>query len=189
MTSIKQIEANRRNAFRSTGPTSLEGKERSRRNAYRHGLTAETVVATVEDAEDYEAFQLAVASEYNAETATEREFVLRLASLLWRLRRATAIETALFERVLDQGVPSSQTVEATNEAHSTPRKPSPGAIANCFLHLMALPTCPLDRLSRYEHTLWRQVRQLIFTLRILRRKPEPPRHFPYRPALEESEVE
>ena len=54
MSSLKQIEANRRNALKSTGPTTPEGKERSRCNAVRHGLTAETVIAALEDAEDYE---------------------------------------------------------------------------------------------------------------------------------------
>ena len=97
MTSLKQIEANRRNALKSTGPTTPEGKERSRRNALRHGLTAETVIAALEDAEDYQAFEAAVIADYDAESAVERELVLRLASVLWRLRRATGIETALFE--------------------------------------------------------------------------------------------
>ncbi len=54
MTSARQIAANRRNAAKSTGPKSAKGKERSRRNALRHGLTAETVINALEDAEDYE---------------------------------------------------------------------------------------------------------------------------------------
>ena len=99
MSSLRQIEANRRNALNSTGPTTPEGKERSRRNALRHGLTAETVIAALEDCEDYQAFEAAVIADYDAETAVERELVLRLASVLWRLRRATGIETALFESV------------------------------------------------------------------------------------------
>jgi hypothetical protein len=97
MTSPKQIEANRRNALHSTGPATDAGKQRSRRNAIRHGLTAETVITTLEDEEDYKAFELSVTSGYDAPTAVERELVLRLASLLWRLRRATAIDTGLLQ--------------------------------------------------------------------------------------------
>src|SRR3989440_9733925 len=97
MTSYKQIEANRRNARRSTGPITAEGKLRSRQNAVRHGLTAETVIGALEDAEDYKAFEAAVIADYDAQSAVERELVLRLASLLWRIRRATTIETGLFE--------------------------------------------------------------------------------------------
>jgi hypothetical protein len=96
MTTFRQIEANRRNALRSTGPRTEEGKRRSRLNAARHGLTAETVVQNLEDAEDYKAFEATIIADYGAETAVARELVLRLASLLWRLRRATAIETDLF---------------------------------------------------------------------------------------------
>ena len=97
MISPFRIQANRRNALRSTGPKTEEGKQRSRENALRHGLTAETIVASLEDAEDYKAFEAVIVSDYCAETAVARELVLRLASVLWRLRRATAIETQLFE--------------------------------------------------------------------------------------------
>jgi hypothetical protein len=60
-------------------------------------LTAETVVVALEDIEDYQAFEAAVAVDYEAGTAVQRELVLRLASLLWRMRRATAIETDLLQ--------------------------------------------------------------------------------------------
>ena len=97
MSSLRQIEANRRNARLSTGPVTEEGKEKSRRNALRHGLTAETVIHALEDAEDYAAFEMAVTADFDAQSAVERELVLRLASLLWRLRRVTAIEAGLFQ--------------------------------------------------------------------------------------------
>ena len=97
MTTLKQIEANRRNALKSTGPVTDDGKRRSRRNAIRHGLTAETVIAVLEDPEDYKAFERSITADFDAQTAVERELVLRLASLLWRLRRTTAIETGLLE--------------------------------------------------------------------------------------------
>jgi hypothetical protein len=96
MTSFRQLQANRHNARKSTGPITEEGKQRSRCNAVRHGLTAETVIGALEDAEDYKAFEAAVIADYEAQSAVERELVLRLASLLWRLRRATTLETGLF---------------------------------------------------------------------------------------------
>jgi hypothetical protein len=87
--SSRQIAANRRNALKSTAPKTLEGKERSRCNAVRHDLTVETVIASLEDTEDYHAFEATVIADYDAQTAVECELVLRIASLLWRLRRTT----------------------------------------------------------------------------------------------------
>jgi hypothetical protein len=80
-------------AAKSTGPVTEEGKRSSRCNAVRHGLTAETVIGALEDAQDYQAFKAAIVGDYDAQSAVERELVLRLASLLWRLRRATATES------------------------------------------------------------------------------------------------
>ncbi len=96
MSSFRKIEANRRNARLSTGPVTEAGR-RSRQNAVRHGLTAETVIDALEDAQDYATFELAVLAEYDAQSVVERELVFRLAILLSRLRRATGIESGLFK--------------------------------------------------------------------------------------------
>jgi hypothetical protein len=194
MTSFRQIEANRRNASKSTGPITEEGKQRSRCNAVRHGLTAETVIGTLEDAEDYKAYEAAIIADYDAQSAVERELVLRLASLLWRLRRATTMETGLFEIQADhlsefrqaRNVnPSSRKAlyalfgrdretEPSSEPTSADRAIDPTAeLARCFLRLANLPNFALDRLSRYEAFLWRQVGQILFALDALdRRKPQ-----------------
>ena len=114
MTSLRQIESNRRNAQKSTGPKTDDGKARASRSAVRHGLTAETVIKLLEDPDDYRAFEQAVTADYDAETAVERELVLRLASLLWRLRRATAIETGLLQ--IQHRLPSHPANQPTRDA-------------------------------------------------------------------------
>jgi hypothetical protein len=210
MTSFKQIAANRRNASKSTGPTTEEGKQRSRCNAVRHGITAETVIGALEDAQDYKAFESAITADYDAQSAVERELVLRLASLLWRLRRATAMETGLFEIQADHlsqirneryvapesreivyvfghsysaNADNAPSLSVTMGESETPpcsdRRPAARTgnpsvdIARYFLRLTNLPNFALDRLSRYEAALWRQVGQTLFALDALdRRKPQ-----------------
>jgi hypothetical protein len=97
MTSDRQIAANRRNAANSSGPRTAAGKRRSRANALQHGLTAQTIIPGIEDAKSYRNLEAALISDFNPCSAVERQLVLRLASLLWRLQRASVIETGLFE--------------------------------------------------------------------------------------------
>jgi hypothetical protein len=103
--SLNEWATNREDADKSIGPRTGARKQRSSRKALRHGLTAETVIDGVEDTADYRAFEATIVADYDPRTAVERELVLRLASLLWRIRRATAIETDLFRiqaEALDQ---------------------------------------------------------------------------------------
>jgi hypothetical protein len=201
MTSFRQIEANRRNAQFSTGPVTEEGRKKSRQNAVRHGLTAETVIDALEDAEDYAAFEMAVTADYDAQSAVERELVLRLASLLWRLRRETAIESGLFkiqakqllrfrqgrqphynrqkiiESMYQNAVVTEEDLQPDQDELADDSSRSSEAVADqtdnlthSYIRLSNLPTYPLDRLSRYEATLWRQACQTLFTLRCLERR-------------------
>ena len=171
MTSLRQIESNRRNSQRSTGPKTQSGKARSSQNAVRHGLTAETVIGPLEDPADYQAFEQAVTTAYDAETAVERELVLRLASLLWRLRRATSVETGLLE--IQATAPDPALPKLPGEAcevieiFQSGRDSSGRQLARCFLRLADLDNGIFERLGRYEAALWRQVRQTIFTLQHL----------------------
>jgi len=182
MSSLKQVDANRLNALKSTGPKTSEGKGRSRCNAIRHGLTAETVIVGLEDASDYEAFEANVIADYDARSAVERELVLRLASVLWRLRRATGIETSLFESVIKQPNQSEIITRADADLllsllfldpKDRSTKPNTDAfrkrhISQTFVRLTEMPTCPMSRLNCYEYMLWRQARQIVMTLKSLR---------------------
>ena len=66
MATDKQIQANRRNARKSTGPKTEEGKARSRNNALRHGLTAELAVLPHEDPHQYEELRAGFIASHNA---------------------------------------------------------------------------------------------------------------------------
>src|SRR6266511_4147910 len=70
---------------------------RARRRAWRDGLSDQTVVKTLENVRSYRAFERALVGSVDPRSVLELALVHRLASLLWRLRRASAIETGLFE--------------------------------------------------------------------------------------------
>jgi hypothetical protein len=187
MTSFKQIEANRLNALRSTGPRTEEGKQRSRLNALRHGLTATTVVSALENAADYAAFEQSILADYSPQSATARELTSRLASVLWRLRRSTNIETGLLQiqgelmrsreasmplrknrrpewyDELDVAATGDTAVMIVDEASAEPNGLSQ-KLAYCYLQVSRLQFGAFETLSRYETALWRQAAQLIFML-------------------------
>jgi hypothetical protein len=205
MATEKQILANQQNAEHSTGPRTDSGKRRSRRNAIRHGLTAETVIDTLEEAADYRAFERAIKSDYSPQTAIEGQLVSRLASLLWRLRRAVIIESGLlnmqaqtiqspclrptskydgdrlsifrkFLRSNDLEKPMSKQQEVKDDI----RVDSIGAetnqtnanIARSFLRLTSLDNGVVERLGRYETTLWRQTAQILLLLSAIEFRPK-----------------
>src|SRR5215831_7215767 len=72
-------------------------RRRSRRRAWRDGLADQTVVRNVEEVRAYRAFERALVGSVDPRSVLELALVHRLANLLWRLRRASAIETGLFE--------------------------------------------------------------------------------------------
>jgi hypothetical protein len=119
--------------------------------------------------------------------------VLRLASLLWRLRRATTIESGSFkiqakhllqfrqrkqaqqtrqgiiDRLYRNALATEEDMQRDEDTNRSTLDPGPPStvepadpsddLTRSFVRLCNLPTCPLDRLSRYEATLWRQARQ------------------------------
>jgi hypothetical protein len=96
MISEKQLEANRRNAQRSTGPRTGEGKTRSSRNNLRHGLTGHINILPTEDREAHDAFCNELSDSLKPETPMERQLALAIAEDSWRLNRARAIENNMF---------------------------------------------------------------------------------------------
>jgi hypothetical protein len=100
MTSAKRIEANRKNAQKSTGPKTDEGKANSAMNALKHGLTSRDAVLPHEDPAAFE-HRLAAWHDYYPTNDPAQLALIDLAvTASWRLNRCTRVETAkLAERV------------------------------------------------------------------------------------------
>jgi len=99
MASVAQIQANRSNAQKSTGPRTAEGKAAASRNAIKHGLLAEQVVIHGEDPAQFELYRQGMLAELAPEGAVEEILAERAVSLAWRLRRAERLQSAVFATV------------------------------------------------------------------------------------------
>ena len=104
-TSQKQIAANRKNATKSTGPKSPEGKAVASRNAIKHGIHACDIIIKSprlsEDPAEYEQMVDSLFEELNPEGCLQKHLVLKIANSLWRYRRVINAETARINRRLE----------------------------------------------------------------------------------------
>jgi hypothetical protein len=94
MVTKRQIEANRQNAKRSTGPITVAGRAQSRKNALKHGLTATEVTVDEDEARQFEAFREDIVQDRAPVGALEEALTERVATCLWRLRRVPRLEVA-----------------------------------------------------------------------------------------------
>jgi hypothetical protein len=107
---------NRANAAHSTGPKTEAGKARSSLNAYRHGLTGQTIILPAEDLDAYKAFTRTFFDDYKPVGITEKQLVQSLADTSWRLNRAAALENNLIGLGFDEHSNSISTEHP--EAHA-----------------------------------------------------------------------
>jgi hypothetical protein len=105
MATQKQIDANRRNAARSTGPKSEEGKAVARYNAVTHGFRAHGLDRLPrEDADAFQAKLDAFDADYSPANQTEARLVRQAAVLAWKLDRAERQEATLVSRLVREAV-------------------------------------------------------------------------------------
>src|SRR5437763_2645320 len=98
MATSKQIEANRRNAQKSTGPKTPQGKSIVSQNSVQHGLLAANPVCLPEEQAEHEKFIAHLRAHWAAHGCAEELALNRLIDCAWRLRRVTQIETSLLMR-------------------------------------------------------------------------------------------
>ncbi len=93
MATEKQIEANRLNALKSTGPRTEEGRAVSRLNAIKHGLTGHLLVMTDDERQAHDTFVAGIVDGLKPADALERQLAHPIADGYWRINRVSAIES------------------------------------------------------------------------------------------------
>jgi hypothetical protein len=96
MSTSAQILANQANAKVSTGPATEEGKARSARNNFRHGLASGQLIVPGEDPAEFEALAQDLFNEHQPATPTEENFVLSMAQHFWLGQRAIRLQNEAF---------------------------------------------------------------------------------------------
>jgi hypothetical protein len=108
MATEAQVEANRANAQKSTGPRTPEGKEKAAQNALKHGLLARHAVTAGEDTDDYELLRDQLDAELAPVGLVESRLAERIAGLFWRLQRAERLHNETFDVLRAQCVADPQ---------------------------------------------------------------------------------
>src|SRR6476620_5419407 len=145
--SSERLAANRANAQKSTGPTTLEGKEASKMNAVKHGILSREVLVAGESEEELAAFHESFRQELYPEGARQEMLVDLIVTTHWRLRRLLAMESGDITRGMEQGRPE--------EEANRPMAP-------------VLPSAEtLNRLIRYDSMLNRQLFRAMKELRTM----------------------
>src|ERR1035438_6967712 len=155
MISEKQLEANRRNALLSSGPRTEAGRNRSRMNALRHGLTGQVTTMTDEDRAAHDQFSKALMKDLAPDGAMEIQLAQRIATDSWRLNRASAIEDNIFALgQLQNGGQACPDVPQIDAALTTAR-------------VFTLESKQLQLLTLYEQRLNRAVQKNLAMLQSL----------------------
>ena len=163
MISNLKSETARANGAKSRGPTTPEGKEKSSRNALKHGLTAATgnILLDSEDPDEFEEIFNKLLGIHEPARPAERDLVEEMGVARWRIRRIRTIETGLLnaELLKQQSSPSV----------------SAGDLASAY-RALSDDSHSLALASRYEARLQRTYDRAYKTLRELQqaRKSEPP---------------
>ncbi len=122
MPTAKQKAANRRNAQKSTGPRTPEGKAKTKLNALKHGLTAETIVLPFESAADYDELRQSVLDDLKPKGITQQILVERFVQRHWVAQRLARTEKAwiqvLYDAHLTEGMKGAKNPKKTPDPYT-----------------------------------------------------------------------
>jgi hypothetical protein len=114
MSTESQINANRLNAQKSTGPKTPEGKAKVAQNAVTHGLTAFRPVLANEDPEEYTLFRDDFFRHHAPVGILEESLAQRAADTFWRLQRAQDYETSVLNTLITEARSASDGISSND---------------------------------------------------------------------------
>ena len=168
--SPRKIEANKRNASRSTGPRTPIGKKRVSRNAVRHGFYSRFLVIPRDDKESYREYSnwhAAIREYYQPVGWLERFLAEEIAGLSWRRRRLLRAESGLIAKALAErsyNLQESKTLDLQEPGAVSSSRPGVDEITD---HLLLPAAEDVDRLLRFEALIIRQFNNSIHELESL----------------------
>jgi len=174
MSTEAQIIANRRNAQKSTGPRTPEGRAAISQNAVKHGFLARQAVISSESQADFDLYRDQILDELNPASPMESMLAERIVSLSWRLKRAARIQNQTID-ALNARNTSSPLTKLTKSLLSKgqdlpPADPSESA-PDLALGRLAIKdfsnTRVLDRLLMYERRIENSLYRTILELQRL----------------------
>lgn len=112
MATEAQVQANRLNARRSTGPRTAEGKAKASQNSLKHGLLAREGVIRGEDRTDFEIHREMLMEQLGPVGPLEAILAARIVDLTWRLRRAAQDRNETFGALYDRHTAGAPRPEA-----------------------------------------------------------------------------
>jgi hypothetical protein len=155
MISEKHSQAARANGARSRGPVTPEGKAISSRNALRHGLLAQTVLLSNEEAETFEALFYLLVERFSPLDDIEMSAIEEMAAAHWRMRRVMSIEQGLLDAAL-----LADQEKGTVNAFTDPASQTTLALLQRYE-------------ARFQHMYNRALRRLLLLRKFPARTPEP----------------
>ena len=100
MATQSQIQANRLNALKSTGPQTTQGRAVASQNSLKHGLSTQKPVITGESQADFDLYKDQMLTELNPLGPMESMLADRVISLSWRLKRSVHFQNQAIDAML-----------------------------------------------------------------------------------------
>jgi hypothetical protein len=159
--SSRKVDANRRNARRSTGPKTAKGKQRVSRNAVRHGFFAKFLIIEHRDGKEsqrqFDDFYANVCGHYEPVGFLEELWTEKIAAWSWRLRRLIRCESGQIAKSLVEHshcIHRSRERDLTDPESQSSSSPEMDSLTD---HLFLPEKDDLDKLLRYEAMINRQL--------------------------------